>query len=88
LLFYLLIGTYVKSNIFLLNQDENEKLIYLANCYEIPSAFPVGDVFREDDVKDGGDDHVDSDEDHQGVKVSGTPKQSEQHERQKSSYNL
>jgi hypothetical protein len=39
-------------------------------------------------VKDGGDDHVDSDEDHQGVKVSGTPKQSEKHERQKSSYNL
>jgi hypothetical protein len=31
---------------------------------------------------------VDSDEDHQGVKVSGTPKQSEKHERQKSSYNL
>jgi hypothetical protein len=81
-------GQNMDSKIVLRLKREYIRKFILANYYEIPSAFPVGDVFREDDVKDGGDDHVDSDEDHQRVKVSGTPKQSEKHERQESSYNL
>ena len=55
---------------------------------EIESPLEISYVLWEDYVKCGCYDHVDGDEDHQGVEVAGAPVQGEQHEGQQASYDL
>ena len=51
---------------------------------EVVPLAPEDDVLREDDMKDGGQAHVDADEDHQGVEVARAPEEGKQHEGEQS----